>query len=314
MAWPVSSHAGKLGVAEQMSRLKARIERGEFVITAEIVPPLAASGERLLSEAAALGERAAAVNVTDAAGGRTAMSSFAAGAILAANGHEPIVQVTCRDRNRIALAGDLIGAAAQGVRNVLILRGDDPTTGDQPDAAPVFDLESAELMTLVRDMRDRGTLPSGRAIEPPPVLFIGGADLPRVPDADWTPEFLRNKIAAGAGFLQTQFCFDLDLVGKYMQRLRDEGIARDIGVLIGVGPIRSAKSARWMNENLFGVNVPEPVIERLEGARDQAAEGRRICVELIDGLREIPGVAGAHVMAPAQGTEAIAGVLDSIDV
>ncbi len=296
-----------------MSQLKARIERGQFVITSELVPPLSASGEKLLAEAALLGDRVAAINVTDAAGGRTAMSSFAAGAILAAHGYEPIVQVTCRDRNRIALAGDLIGAAAQGVRNVLVLRGDDPSTGDQPDAKPVFDLESAELMSLVRDMRDQGALPSGRRIEPPPELFIGGADLPREPDASWKPEFLLNKIAGGAGFLQTQFCFDLDLVSRYMARLQQEGIAQQVGVLVGVGPIRSAKSARWMNENLFGVHVPDAVIERLEGADDQAAEGRRICVELIEGLEAIPGVAGAHVMAPAQGTDAIASVLESVD-
>lgn len=295
-----------------MSQLKARIAQGEFVITSEIVPPLAASGAKLLSEAEMLAGRVTAINVTDAAGGRTAMSSFAAGALLAAQGHEPIVQVTCRDRNRIALAGDVIGAAAQGVTNVLILRGDDPSTGDQPDAKPVFDLESAELMRLVRDMRDDGALPSGRRIDPPPGLFIGGADLPREPDESFKPEFLLNKIASGAGFLQTQFCFDLGLVRRYMERLESEGIARQVGVLIGVGPIRSAKSARWMNEHLFGVHVPDAVIERLERADDQAAEGRRICVELIEGLKEIPGVAGAHVMAPAQGTEAIARVLEAV--
>lgn len=296
-----------------MSQLQARIERGEFVITSEVVPPLSASGEKLLSEAGMLGGRVTAINVTDAAGGRTAMSSFAAGALLAGHGYEPIVQVTCRDRNRIALAGDLLGAAAQGVPNVLILRGDDPSTGDQPDAKPVFDLESAELMKLVRDMRDEGALPSGRRIDPPPGLFIGGADLPREPDASWKPEFLLNKIASGAGFLQTQFCFDLGLVRRYMERLQSEGISQQVGVLIGVGPIRSAKSARWMNEHLFGVDVPEAVIDRLEGAEDQAAEGRRVCVELIEGLKDIPGVAGAHVMAPAQGTEAIASVLEAVD-
>lgn len=297
-----------------MSQLKARIERGEFVITSEIVPPLSASGDRLLGEAEMLGERVTAINVTDAAGGRTAMSSFAAAAILAGRGYEPIVQVTCRDRNRIALAGDLLGAAAQGVSNVLVLRGDDPSGGDQPEAKPVFDLESAELMRLIRDMRDQGELPSGRRIDPPPDLFIGGADLPREPDESWKAEFLLGKLEAGAGFLQTQFCFDLDFVRRYAGRLQEEGISQRAGLLIGVGPIRSAKSARWMNENLFGVHVPDPIIQRLEGVDDQAAEGRRICVELIEGLTEIPGVAGAHIMAPAQTTEAIAAVLESVSV
>jgi methylenetetrahydrofolate reductase (NADPH) len=237
------------------------------------------------------------------------MSSFASAAILAANGYEPILQVTCRDRNRIALAGDLIGAAAQGIRNLLILKGDDPKGGDQPDAKPVFDLESGQLLALARDLRDKGELPSGRKVEPPPRFFLGAADVPRRPDANWKPGPLLAKIEAGAGFAQTQFGFDLDVVRAYIGRLRDEGITDKLGVIIGVGPIRSAKSARWMNENLFGVHVPDATIQRLESAKDQSAEGRAICAELIAGLREIRGVAGAHVMAPAQGPEAIAQVL-----
>ena len=295
-----------------MSKLKERIEAGEFVITAEIVPPLSAGPERLLAEAATLGPSVTAINVTDAAAGRTTMSSFAAAAILKANGYEPILQVTCRDRNRISLAGDLIGAAAQGISNVLILRGDDPSQGDQPDAKPVFDLESGPLMTMARDMRDKGELPSGRKVEPAPDLFLGAADVPRVPDDSWKAEFLLKKIEAGASFLQTQFCFDLDMVAQYIARLKQEGIVPPLGVIIGVGPIRSAKSARWMNENLFGVHVPDATIDRLEAAEDQRAEGRAICAELIQGLKKIPGVAGAHMMAPAQGPDAIAKVLEAL--
>jgi methylenetetrahydrofolate reductase (NADPH) len=295
-----------------MSQLQQSIQAGQFVITAEIVPPLSASADALLAEAATLGPRVNAINVTDAAAGRTTMSSFAAAALLAANGYEPILQVTCRDRNRIALAGDLIGAAAQGIRNLLLLRGDDPKGGDQPDAKPVFDFETADLMKMAREMRDEGKLPSGREIKPAPRFFIGGADIPRVPDEKWSPEPLRRKIAGGAGFLQTQFCFDLDVARQYFARLGEEGITEQVGIIIGVGPIRSAKSARWMNENLFGVHVPEATIARLEGAKDQAAEGRAICVELIEGLREMPGPAGAHLMAPAQGPDAIAAVLEAL--
>lgn len=295
-----------------MSRLQEKIRDGQFVITAEIVPPLAASPDALLKEAATFGASVDAMNVTDAAAGRTTMSSFAAAAILKANGYEPILQVTCRDRNRIALAGDLIGAAAQGIENLLLLRGDDPKGGDQPDAKPVFDLETADLMKLARDMRDEGVLPSGRAIESPPRFFIGGADIPRVPDEKWSPEPLRRKIEGGAGFMQTQFCFDLEVARAYFERLAEEGITEQVGIIIGVGPIRSAKSARWMNENLFGVHVPDATIGRLEGAKDQAAEGRAICVELIEGLREMPGPAGAHLMAPAQGPAAIAAVLEAV--
>lgn len=295
-----------------MSNLRNKIEKGQFVITAEIVPPLSAAGTKLLHEAGQLAGKVDAINITDAAAGKTSISSFAASALLVAHGHEPILQVTCRDRNRIALAGDLIGAAAQGVENVLILRGDDPKGGDQPDAKPVFDLESLDLLALARDMRDKGTLPSGRAIDSPPRFFLGAADVPRRPDEKWSSVGLQKKIAAGANFAQTQFGFDLDVVRAYIERLRSDGITRELGIIIGVGPIRSAKSARWMNENLFGVHVPEATIARLEGAKDQAAEGRRVCAELIQGLREIDGVAGAHIMAPAQGTDAIAAVLDSL--
>jgi methylenetetrahydrofolate reductase (NADPH) len=295
-----------------MSTLKNKIRAGEFVITAEIVPPLSAAGTKLLHEAEQLKGKVDAINLTDAAAGKTSMSSFAAAALLVANGHEPILQVTCRDRNRIALAGDLIGAAAQGVENLLILKGDDPKGGDQPNAKPVFDFESIELMALARDMRDQGVLPSGRKIDPPPQFFIGAADVPRRPDAKWSPIGMQKKIEAGADFAQTQFGFDLDIVRAYIDQLRKDGILDKLAVIIGVGPIRSAKSARWMNDNLFGVTVPEPIIARLEAAADQAAEGRRVCAELIEGLKKIPGVAGAHVMAPAQGPDAIAAVLESI--
>jgi methylenetetrahydrofolate reductase (NADH) len=295
-----------------MSKLKNKIRAGEFVITAEIVPPLSAAGVKLLREAGELKGKVDAINLTDAAAGKTSMSSFAAAAILVAGGHEPVLQVTCRDRNRIALAGDLIGAAAQGVENLLILKGDDPKGGDQPNAKPVFDFESIELLALARDLRDQAALPSGRKVDPPPAFFIGGADVPRRPDDKWSPIGLQKKIEAGADFVQTQFCFDLDVAEAYIGRLRQEGIVDKLGVIIGVGPIRSAKSARWMNDNLFGVHVPPATIERLDAASDQAAEGRQICVELIRGLREIPGVAGAHIMAPAQGTDAIAAVLASL--
>lgn len=298
-----------------MATLEEKTRAGQFVITAEIVPPLSAAPARLLAEAAELRGKVDAINVTDAAAGRTTMSSFGAAALLAGAGYEPILQVTCRDRNRIALAGDLLSAAAQGCRNLLILKGDDPKGGDQPEAKPVFDLDTVKLMVMIRDMRDRGVLPSERAIDSPPQFFIGAADVPRVPDDKWRPDGLIAKIEAGAQFAQTQFCFDLDVARQYMERLQREGITDKLKFIIGVGPIRSAKSARWMNDNLFGVHVPEPIIARLEAAGDAAAaaaEGRKICAELIQGLQQIPGVAGAHVMAPAQGPDAIAQVLTAV--
>jgi len=295
-----------------LTKLETSIRNKSFVITAEIVPPLSGSAAALLREANFLRDSVDAVNVTDAAAGRTTMASFAAAAILAREGYEPILQVTCRDRNRIALAGDLLGAAAQGVHNLLILRGDDPRGGDQPEAKAVHDLESADLMKMARDMRDLGQLPSGRKIDEPPHFFIGGADIPRVPDEKWDSKSVLRKIEAGAGFMQTQFCFDLEVARQYARRLVEDGITERVGVILGVGPIRSARSAVWMNENLFGVHVPDAIIARLGAAADAAAEGRRICAELIAGFREIPGIAGAHIMAPAQGPEAIAQVLASL--
>ena len=285
------------------------------MVTAEVTPPLSASAETFLARALPLKDKADAVNVTDAAGARAAMSSFAAAAILKANGIDPVLQVTCRDRNRIAMVGDLVGAAAQGVSNLLVLYGDDPAKGDQPEAKAVHDLDSRAVMTMVRQMRDEGTfIEGGRAIEPRPSYFIGGADTPLNPPPDWEPKGLLGKAAAGADFIQTQFIFDLDLARAYFSRLRDCGVTDRLKFIVGVGPLASARSARWMDTNLHGVTVPEAVIERLERADDEAAEGRRLCIELIQGMQEIPGISGVHVMAPLQKMDAIARVIDESGV
>ncbi len=294
--------------------LRRLLASGRFAVTAEVTPPLAADAGALLAKAAPLKGRVDAINVTDAAGARVAMSSFAAAAILAQDGIDPVCQVTCRDRNRIALAGDLIGAAAQGVTNILVLYGDDPSGGDQPDAKPVHDLDSKAVMQMARQMREEGVLPSGRAIESPPHFFIGAADTPRDPEPDWQPSGLQAKREAGADFVQTQFCFDLAMARRYLARLNEAGITERLKMLVGVGPIASARSARWMRDNLFGVSVPEHVIDRLDKATDAAAEGRRICIELIQGLSETPGVAGVHVMAPRQSMETIAQIIEDSGV
>jgi methylenetetrahydrofolate reductase (NADPH) len=252
-----------------------------------------------------------AVNITDSPAARTAMSSFAASAILAREGIEPVLQVTCRDRNRIAIAGDLLGASAQGVSNMLVLTGDDPKIGDQPDAKPVFDLDSRGVMTLARSMRDNGALPSGRALASAPHFHIGCADTPFDPPAGWTPDGLIAKAEAGAEFVQTQFCYDLDVARRYFARLGEHGLTQRMKFIAGIGPLASAKSARWMTENLYGVSVPPSLIDRLEDSSDQAAEGRAICIELIEGLAAIPGIAGVHLMAPGQPSSAIAEIAAS---
>ncbi|HXQ40714.1 MAG TPA: methylenetetrahydrofolate reductase [Candidatus Udaeobacter sp.] len=281
-------------------RLEALLLRRAFVMTAETSPPDAASAESVLDRASCLKGLADAVNVTDGAGARAHMSAIACAAILAQHGIEPVLQFTVRDRNRLALQGDLIGAAALGIPNILCLHGDDPKNGDQPETKPVYDIDSRTLMTTARRLREEGLLPSGRPVAPAPRLLIGAADAPQDPKPEWKPDGLKAKIEAGADFVQTQYCFDLAMLRRYLARLSDHGILERLYVIVGIGPIASAKSARWMNEHLFGVTIPEAVIARLEAASDQWAEGRKICVELLQELSEIDGVAGAHLMGPRQ--------------
>ena len=292
-------------------RLEALLRSGAFVMTAETSPPDAAAQAAVLERAGCLKGLADAVNVTDGAGARAHMSAFACAVVLAQHGIEPVLQFTMRDRNRLALQGDLIGAATLGIPNILCLHGDDPKNGDQPEAKAVYDIDSRGLMAMARRLREQGTLPTGRAIVPPPRLFIGAADAPQDPKPDWRPETLKAKIEAGADFVQTQYCFDLGLLRRYLARLREHGILERLFIIVGIGPIASAKSARWMNENLFGVNIPPAIVERLEGAADQRAEGRKICVELLQELAEIDGVAGAHLMAPRQEQSIAEAIADS---
>jgi methylenetetrahydrofolate reductase (NADPH) len=222
----------------------------------------------------------------------------AAASILNQAGIEPILQLTCRDRNRIALQSELMGAAALGIHNLLLLKGDDPKQGDQPEAKPVFDLDTVGLTQMAIYMRDKGELPHGRKLAGKAHFFIGAADSPIDPPAGWEPKSLKSKIAAGCEFAQTQFCMDTGVVRRYLARLAEHEATRGLSMLIGVSPIRSAKSARWMKQHLFGTIIADAYVERLEAAADPAAEGERLCVELIEELAAIPGVAGVHVMAP----------------
>lgn len=279
--------------------LQRRLQAGRFVLTAEIAPPLSCVADDLIAKALPLRGLADAVNVTDGASARAHLGAVAAAALLVNAGIEPILQLTCRDRNRIALQSDILGGAALGIRNLLLLTGDDPKAGDQPETKAVFDLNSQQLLATARDMRDRGELPSGRKISGRLDLFLGAADMPIDPPADWKPEALKKKIAAGAQFAQTQFCMDAGVVRRYTARLREEGLG-DFHMLIGVAPLRSAKSARWMREHLFGTLIADTIVTRLEQANDPAAEGLHVCLDLIEEFAAIPGVAGAHIMAPGQ--------------
>jgi len=278
--------------------LERALRAGNFAITAEIAPAASADPQALIARAGPLRDLADAVNVTDGAGARAHLDVLTAALLLARSGVEPVLQLTCRDRNRIALQSLLIGAAALGLRNLLALKGDDPSAGDQPEAKAVFDLDSNALLATAAGLRDRGELPQGRAVAGRIDFFLGAADAPIDPPADWQPVHLRRKLAAGAQFIQTQFCMDAGVVRRYLARLTDHGITERAYVLIGLAPLASARSARWIRDRLYGSIIPEALISRLEGATDQRAEGQRICIELMQEYREIPGVAGVHLMAP----------------
>jgi methylenetetrahydrofolate reductase (NADPH) len=300
--------ATKEATSAAASELQQRLRSGGFVVTAELSPPVSTEPAEFIERALSLRGLVAAVNVTDGAGAKAHLSSLAAAHLLVRSGVEPILQMTCRDRNRIALQGDLLGAVALGIRNILALRGDDPKAGDQPEAKPVFDLDSVSLLATAHRMRAEHRLPSGTQILGAVKLVIGAAELPVDPPADWQPKGLIAKLEAGADFIQTQFCMDAQVVRRYAARLIDLGIAQKLPILIGVAPIPSARSARWMKEKLFGTIIPESVVERLERAGDPKLEGRRICVELMQEFAEIPGIAGAHIMAP-QSQSSIAEVI-----
>jgi methylenetetrahydrofolate reductase (NADPH) len=278
------------------SNLQTRLNSGDFVVTAEITPPVSTDPAEFLSRAMPLKGLVTAINVTDGAGAKVHLSSLAAAYFLVQNGIEPIFQMTCRDRNRLALQGDILGAISLGIRNMLMLAGDDPKAGDQPEAKPVYDLDSKTLLAMAHRMRKEQKLPSGTEVKGGIKLVLGAADVPIDPPAGWKPTSLRAKAEAGADFVQTQFCMDVGVVRRYTARLREEGIR--LPMLIGVAPIPSARSARWMREKLFGTLIPDAIVQRLEKAADPKREGRRICIEVLQQLADTPGVAGAHVMAP----------------
>ena len=284
------------------SRLERVLASGRFAVTAELNPPDSADPGAVYERALVLAEVCDGINATDASGANVHMSSVGICALLTRAGYEPIMQVSCRDRNRIAIQGDLLGAAAMGVRNVLCLTGDGVQTGDQPGAKPVFDLDSISLLRTARTLRDEGHFLSGRELEVKPRFFLGGASNPFVPPYDYRPLRLAKKVEAGADFIQTQFCFDVPRLKEFMHSVVQMGLNDLVHILVGVGPLRSAKAAQWMRKNVPGVVIPDQIIERLKGVEpgNQQAEGKKICVEIIQQLREIDGVCGVHLMAYRQ--------------
>lgn len=281
-------------------RLERILREGVFAVTAELNPPDSADSEDVYRRARVFDGYIDAMNATDGAGANCHMSSVAICALLRREGYAPIMQVACRDKNRIAIQGDVLGGAAMGVCNILCLTGDGVQAGDDPGAKPVFDLDSLSLLETIKIMREESRLLTGRKLDSPPRVFLGAAANPFTEPLEFQPIRLAKKIAAGAQFIQTQYCFDLERFLNFMNRARDMGLLEQVYILAGIGPPSSAKSARWMRSKVPGVHIPDQIIRRLEQAKDQKAEGKKICIEIIQQLREIDGVSGIHIMAYRQ--------------
>jgi methylenetetrahydrofolate reductase (NADPH) len=279
------------------SILERVLRKGWFAVTAELNPPDSADPRDVLRAAEPLKDVADAVNATDASGANCHMSSMGICSILSRAGLGIVLQISCRDRNRIAIQGDVLGAAAMGVGNVLCLTGDGVGVGDQPGAKPVFDLDSVSLLRTLRTMRDDGTFLSGRKLSTPPRIFLGAAENPCIPPVEWRADRLEKKVRAGADFIQTNYIFDVPVFAEFMKRVRDMGLDERVFILAGVGPLASAKTARWMRRNVPGVHIPDAIIDHLEKAANPAEEGKKLCIDMIQQVREIAGVKGVHVMA-----------------
>ncbi len=284
------------------SRLERVLRAGLFAVTTELNPPDTADPHAVYEAALVLSEIADAINATDASGANVHMSSLGVCALLTRAGYEAVLQMSCRDRNRIALQGDLLGAAALGVKNVLCITGDDVTAGDQPEAKRVFDFDSPHLLRTIRIMRDQGHFLSGRAITAPPRVFIGAVENPFAPPLAWRPQRLAKKIEAGAEFIQTQYVFDVAQFEQFMRQVRDLGLTERAYILAGVGPLRTPRAAEYMRTHVPGVVIPEALVARLTKTPKERwqDEGMQICAEIIEQVRAIPGVSGVHVMAYRQ--------------
>jgi methylenetetrahydrofolate reductase (NADPH) len=280
-------------------RFRTALESGAFTVTAEIGPPRGADAGAIVRKVLPLRDWAAAVNITDNQGAAVRLSSWAGSLAAMTAGVEPIMQVTCRDRNRIALQSDLLGASAMGIPNVLVMTGDHPRFGDHASAKPVFDLDSVELLWAARTMRDEGRLLSGRELDPAPSWFLGAVENPSAPPVDFRAARLAKKVAAGAQFVQTQYVFDAAAFGRWMSQVRDLGLHERCYILAGVGPISSLRALSHLQQRVPGVQVPAELARRLRGvpAERVADEAMTACAETISELRQIPGVAGVHVMA-----------------
>jgi 5,10-methylenetetrahydrofolate reductase len=290
--------------------LEKVLRAGHFAVTGELGPPTSADRRVVEEKARFFRDTVDAINITDNQTAVVRMSSISVATLLVQMGLEPVVQMTARDRNRIAIQSDLLGAWALGARNLLCLTGDYMTFGNHPTARGVFDMGSLQMLAMVRDMRDRGVVQSGDEMDVPPRFFIGAAANPFAPPFDFRPHRLAKKVEAGADFIQTQIVYNVERFAEYMKQAGDLGLLDRVYVLAGVTPIKSVGAARYMASQVPGLEVPDEIVQRVvdsaagipkddkearRAARRQ--EGIDICVEIIQQVREIPGVAGIHVMA-----------------
>ncbi len=285
-----------------ISRLEAVLRAGHFAVTAELTPPKNAVTAPLEKKAQLVGPYVDAVNLTDCQTAVVRMSSTACSMVMLQQGLEPVLQMTCRDRNLIGIQADLLGAYALGMRNLLCLSGDSPRIGDHPEAKPVFDVNSFKLLKMVRLMRETSTLANGHELKVAPKFFIGTAFNPVSVSMDSMVNRLAKKADKGADFTQTQMIFDVENFAALMERVQERGIHERIHILAGVAPLKSVRMAEYMNDHVPGIHVPGHLIDRLKAADDGTPdavlqEGINICLEIIEAVRAIDGVAGIHIMA-----------------
>ncbi len=294
-----------------LSRLHEKLLQGKFAVTGECGPPRGANKEKIDKKVSLLKGHVDAVNVTDNQTAIVRMSSIAASAHLVAAGLEPVMQMVVRDRNRIAIQSDILGAYSLGIRNILCLSGDHQKFGSQPDAMNVFDMDSVNLLRTVRDMRNKGKDMSGFDLDVAPRMFIGAAANPFADPFEYRVIRLAKKIDAGADFIQTQCIYNMDRFKEWIKRATDDGLTEKVYILGGVTPLKSAGMAKYMNNKVAGMDVPEGIIKRMDGVdkKKQADEGIKICLETIEELKGLNGVHGVHIMA-IEWEEAVANIVE----
>ncbi|NLM52134.1 MAG: methylenetetrahydrofolate reductase [Firmicutes bacterium] len=281
------------------SNLQKVLESGAFAVTGELGPPKSAEREVIEHHASFLKGNVDAVNITDNQTAIVRTSSIACGKIILDMGIEPNIQITCRDRNRIAIQSDVLGAAALGIKNMLCLQGDHASFGNEPQAKNVNDLDSINLISTLKKMRDEQELLGGDKLEAPLDVFIGAVANPFADPFEYRVYRLAKKIEAGADFIQTQAIFDMERFERWMEKVRELGLHKKVHIMAGIIPLKSLGAARYMKNNVSGMLIPDHIIDRLKGAKDKKAEGVKIAVEMIEHLKTIEGVAGVHIMAVA---------------